>query len=111
MDTESASNDNSAKLAALNDAARSNAFNYVATRGVMALEPKTISEIFMGVQQFEDFNEDNNPYGEHDFGALTVSGNRVFWKIDYYNKDLSMGCDPFSDECCRVITIMLPEEY
>jgi hypothetical protein len=106
MDTETTT-----KLAALNDAARSNAFNYVATRGIMSLSEAVISEIFVRVQNFTDFTEDNDPYGEHDFGSFTVEGNKVFWKIDYYNKDLSGGCDPLSPECCRVLTIMLAEEY
>ena len=111
MNTESTTNDKSAKLAALNDAARSNAFNYVATRGIMSLEPEVISDIFAGVQQFDDFNEDNDPYKEHDFGSFTVAGNKVFWKIDCYRKDLRGSIDPLDPECCRVLTIMLAEEY
>ncbi|MFZ2545163.1 MAG: hypothetical protein WAW80_04250 [Candidatus Saccharimonadales bacterium] len=55
MDTETIQNEASAKIAALNDAARSNAANYMATRGIMSLEPAAISDIFVAVQEFSDF--------------------------------------------------------
>ena len=111
MDTEQVQNETAAKIAALNDAARSNAANYMATRGIMSLEPEVISDIFIGVQEFKVFTEDNDPYGDHDFGSLKVDGNKVFWKIDYYTQDLSGGCDPLDPDCNRILTIMLAEEY
>lgn len=111
MDTETIANETSAKIAALNDAARSNAANYMATRGIMSLDEVTISEIFVAVQDFSKFTEDNDPYGEHDFGLVQVAGNKVFWKIDYYDESLGYWCDPLSPDCHRVLTIMLAEEY
>ena len=111
MDTETIPNETSAKIAALNDAARSNAANYMATRGIMSLDEVTISDIFVAVQDFSKFTEDNDPYGEHDFGSFTVSGVKIFWKIDYYDEALKGWCDPLSPDCHRVLTIMLAEEY
>jgi len=112
MDTEERiQTETAAKIAALNDAARSNAANYMATRGIMSLDEIVISEIFVAVQNFDKFTEDNDPYGERDFGSFAVAGNKVLWKIDYYTKDLSGGCDPLDPECRRVLTIMLAEEY
>lgn len=111
MDTETTQNETSTKIAVLNDAARTNAANYVATRGIVSLEPEVISDIFIGVQEFSDFTEDNDPYGEHDFGALSVAGHRVFWKIDYYDQELKHGLDPLDPKCRRVLTIMLAKEY
>jgi hypothetical protein len=70
MDTQQVQNETAAQIAALNDAARSNAFNYMATRGVMSLDEVTISDIFVAVQDFSKFTEDNDPYGEHDFARL-----------------------------------------
>jgi hypothetical protein len=32
--------------------------------------------------------EDNDPHGEHDFGAFEHEGQRIFWKIDYYAPDM-----------------------
>lgn len=111
MNTASTEYKTAVKIAALNDAARSNAFNYMATRGVMSLDEVVISDIFVAVQEFSNFTEDNDPYGEHDFGSFTVAGNKVFWKIDYYNQQLQYSSDPLDPECRRVVTIMLAEEY
>lgn len=111
MDTKAPQNETAASIARLNDAARDNAIHYVATRGVLSLDEKTISSIFESVQNFKDFTEDNDPYGEHDFGTFIVNGNKIFWKIDYYNQELSRWCDPLSPDCRRVLTIMLAEEY
>ena len=111
MDTETVQNETSMKIAELNDAARSNAMNYMATRGIISLGEVAISEALVGVQQFSSFTEDNDPYGEHDFGSLTVAGEKVFWKIDYYNQQLQYGCHPLNPDCRRIVTIMLAEEY
>lgn len=106
-----AQNETIVRIAELNDAARSNAVNYMATSGVMALDEVTISEIFVGVQDFCKFTEDNDPYGEHDFGSFVASGYKIFWKIDYYDQQLKYGIDPLDPTCRRVVTIMLAEEY
>ena len=111
MDTETIANETSAKIAALNDAARSNAANYMATRGIMSLDEVTISEIFVAVQDFSKFTEDNDPYGEHDFGSFMVGGVKIFWKIDYYDEALKGWRDPLSPDCNRVLTIMRADEY
>ena len=77
----------------------------------MSLDEVVISDIFVAVQEFSNFTEDNDPHGEHDFGSFTVAGNKVFWKIDYYDQQLSGWCDPLSPDCNRVLTVMLAEEY
>ena len=55
----------------------------------------------------------NDPHGEHDFGSVEVSGERYFWKIDYYNLDMSAGSEDASDESQtkRLLTIMRAEDY
>ena len=111
MDTKQIPNETSAKIARLNDAMRENARNYVATRGILALDQEVVSDIFIAVQNFKDYDEDKDPYGEHDFGLVRVAGNKVFWKIDYYDESLGYWCDPLSPDCHRVLTIMLAEEY
>ena len=63
------------------------------------------------VENFSNFTEDNDPYGEHDFGSLVFEGQKVFWKIDYYDQDLKYWRDPLDKACRRVLTIMLAEEY
>lgn len=83
------------------------------SRGVMAMGPEGVVGVMLAIAKANDFNEDNDPYGEHDFGAATVSGHRVFWKIDYYDQSLSsQAVDPSDVEgCVRVLTVMLAEEY
>jgi len=34
------------------------------------------------LRDFSDFTPDDEPYGEHDFGAFDLDGVRLFWKID-----------------------------
>jgi hypothetical protein len=55
----------------------------------------------------------NDPWGEHDFGAVEIDGEKVFFKIDYYTPDLSAGSENPANEGCthRVMTIMLASEY
>ena len=76
----------SAKIAKLNDAARRNVLSYMTSAGVVSLPPEVVSDIYTKVYNFSDFTEDNDPYGEHDFGSLKVARQRVFWKIDYTTK-------------------------
>ena len=77
----------------------------------MSLDEVVISDIIVAVQEFSNFTEDNDPHGEHDFGSFTVAGNKVFWKIDYYDQQLQYGAEPLDPDCRRVVTIMLAEEY
>ena len=85
----------------------------VITSGIQALGEQAVAQICMDVSQFDDFTGDNDPYGEHDFGAIEFAGNRIYWKIDYYDKALQYGSPDASnpDITTRVLTIMLAEEY
>jgi hypothetical protein len=62
---------------------------------------------------FDSFTPDNDPYGEHDFGAFEHEGQRIFWKIDYYAPDMEHGSEDPADpkQTVRVLTIMLASEY
>ena len=50
---------------------------------------------------------------KHDFGSFDADGHTIFFKIDYFDKDLKYHspdpADPTVTE--RLITIMLAEEY
>lgn len=65
------------------------------------------------VKAFNAFTRDNDPYGEHDFGAITIADERVFFKIDYYDLTLQAHSPDPADPVVthRVLTIMLASEY
>ena len=85
------------------------------TAGIAALPALTQAGILAKVQTFDAFTEDNDPHGEHDFGAFDVDGaGRIFWKVDYYaDADMSAGSEDPADpaRCFRVLTVMLAVEY
>ena len=105
--------DATTRIAALNDQARQTFMEYrvIITAGVQALG--NVDAVLRQVQVFEAFTPGNDPYGEHDFGSITLEGTAIFWKIDYYDLDLHMHSPDPSDETvtARVLTIMLAEEY
>lgn len=86
----------------------------VLTRGVAALEPFKVACLLDAIRNFDEFVEDNDPYGEHDFGRLSGDDVLYYWKIDYYAKDDFMyGSDDPSDanKTSRVLTLMRADEY
>jgi hypothetical protein len=97
------------KIAVLNDKFRRSGFGVTVTPGVQALED--LIWLFDEIRRFNSFTEDNDPYGEHDFGTVYWLGEKVFWKIDYYDQALKYGEDPLSLKCRRVLTVMLASEY
>ena len=85
----------------------------VITAGVHALGLVQVQHLVQQVAAFSQFTADNDPYGEHDFGAFEDGGDRFFWKIDYFDKSLTVGSPDPSDPdlTCRVLTLMLASEY
>lgn len=94
----------------------------VITAGIAALDEATQQRIFAAVQAFDAFNKDNDPWGEHDFGAVEIdcclpgsarTWQRVFFKLEYFDLTRAMHsedpADPIKTE--RVMTIMLASEY
>ncbi|MEM9638423.1 MAG: DUF3768 domain-containing protein, partial [Pseudomonadota bacterium] len=65
------------------------------------------------VRSFDAFSDENDPWGEHDFGAIELEGEKIFFKIDYYDLSLQYGSDNPANESCthRVLTILLASEY
>lgn len=108
-------NAKTARIAELNDVLRTTFLTgkVLLTEGIRDLPDALQSSVIEAVQTFQAFTPDNDPHGEHDFGALTVEGHKVFWKIDYYAPDMLHGSDDASDpkQTRRVLTIMLAEEY
>ena len=114
------------KVAKLNDKLRDQIFskpntsvNFIKdkimlSKGVSEMPTQQQMYILNRVKNFKKFNIDNDPYGEHDFGSFVdEEDNKIFWKIDYYDKTMKNGSnDPSNEELTtRVITIMKAEEY
>ena len=107
-------------IAEINDRFRKNVFfrpqrngRLVLTQGVTTLDDETVKAIALEIINQTEFDADNDPHGEHDFGSVEYAGEKVFWKIDYYN---SSACEfgtenPADPSTYRVMTVMLAEEY
>lgn len=121
-----------ARIARLNDLARSAmgvACTVVATVGFRSLPEAEQSCVRELIETFDAFTEDNDPYGERDFGCIYQLGcgrwtterprlledeyERVFWKLDYYDRDLQFASDDAANPAItrRVLTITLSDEY
>jgi hypothetical protein len=103
-------------IAALNDELRTTLTGgrVMLTLGIRALPVRTQLQVLARVRAFNGFSPDNDPYGEHDFGAIQhADAGRIFWKIDYYNATLTAESpDPADPNVTRrVLTIMLGGEY
>ena len=63
--------------------------------------------------RFSAFTPENDPHGEHDFGAFDHKGDTIYWKIDDYDPTLTHGSEDPSDarQTRRVLTIMLASEW
>lgn len=113
-------------IARLNDWLRDHIFSpghnrVVMTSGIAALIGDTTlfrgfhkqAELLRAVRDFDDFDAGIDPHGERDMGRFTFEDVGCYWKIDYFNLDLSAGsedpADPFTT--IRVLTIMQAAEW
>lgn len=110
-DTES----KTTKIRRLNDQLRSTftGGQVVITRGIQSLDESVRAEILAAVVRFDDWSEDVDPHGEHDFVAVEVQGHKVFAKVDYYDLEMRFLSPDPSDPAVtrRVLTLMLASEY
>ena len=83
------------------------------TAGINALSADDVAQILSRVRSFNNFTTANDPYEEHDFGSFDYKGQKIMFKIDYYDKSLRyLSNDPADDnQTVRVMTIMTAAEY
>jgi Protein of unknown function (DUF3768) len=107
--------DRTARIRALNDQLRATGQGgrLVVTAGIAALPAPIVAAVFIAVQTFDRFTPDNDPHEEHDFALITVAGQRIMFKIDYYDASMSgLSPDPTDPAVTRrVLTILLASEY
>ena len=104
-----------AKIRALNDAFRQSfgGGRVMMAAGVAALKTVVRNAVVVKIQTFDAFDDEIDPWGKHDFVSVEHDGQTFFTKIDCYNRDLSGHSEDATDpeKTCRVMTIMLAEEY
>ena len=100
------------RIRALNDAFRTtfDGGRVFLTAGVDALPSDVKAMVIRRVSTFSDFNADNDPHSEHDFGSFELAGRKFFFKLDLYEDPEVKGADGQS-VTTRVLTIMLAEEW
>ena len=107
--------DSTAKIRELNDALRTltGEGRFCFTAGISALPPQQQAKIMERVFDFSEFTPESDPHGEHDFGSFEHADKTIFWKIDYYDRDLKFGSPDPADPAAtmRVLTVLLAEEY
>ena len=77
-------------IARLNNALRKRGVGgtIMVTWGVLAITGYNSAELSGALAAYDAFDAENDPHGERDFGDLTLWGEDMFWKVDYYSQDL-----------------------
>ncbi|AUR22549.1 DUF3768 domain-containing protein [Phaeobacter inhibens] len=89
----------------------------VMTQAVAALSPAWIARMMQAIQHFDEFTEDNDPYGDHCFGAVEITigdeTKTIWFKIDLYDWNLEYGAEDPTDleKTKRVMTVLFPSDY
>lgn len=108
-------NERAGCIAALNDKFRKGMASgrVHLTAGVNSKGAEFVTNALVKVLTFDDFNADNDPHHEHDFGSFELEGEKLIWKIDYYDPKGEFGSEDPGDpkRTLRVLTVMLAEEY
>ena len=83
------------------------------TRGVAAFPSAKRKRILDQVRSFDTFDADNDSHGEHDCALLEAEGERILFKIDYYDRSMRIHSPDPTDPAVttRILTIMLASEY
>ena len=102
-------------IRALNDELRQNLTIGTAfiTAGIAALGAEAVARIVKTIAVYDEFCHANDPHEEHDFGSFEAEGHTIFFKIDYFDRNLKyLSPDPTDPVVTvRVITVMLADEY
>lgn len=79
---------NIADIAAQNDDFRRHLSKgtLVLTCGIRSNTSEDIKAIITKVRTFDKFDENNDPYNEHDFGAFDYKGKKIFGKLTTMTK-------------------------
>lgn len=87
--------------------------------GIASLPRHKQGQVLQAVAGFKDFNDRNDPHGEHDCASFWLDGIQVVFKFDYYaalpdgEMDEKHGSEAPEDltKTVRVLTVMTGSEY
>ena len=84
----------------------------VLTRGIGTLPDDQLKAVALATINQSEFDEGNDPHGEHDFGIVQLHNlPKCYWKIDYYSSaSMQYGTEDLIN-AYRVLTVMLADEY
>ena len=87
--------------------------SFTLTEGISEKGAAFVHGVITTVRNFSAFSSDNDPHNEHDFGAFQYEGEKLFFKIDYYDLSLKAHSPNAADpkQTHRVLTVMLASEY
>ena len=116
------SNETSRRISRLNDLFRASIVKpnseqklgqVFCTANIMSLPKEEVNTIVERVSTYSDFDESNDPYGEHDFGSFSFRSDKVYWKIDYKNPNLEYQPEytPDPKDPNRILTILFSYEW
>lgn len=108
-----------ARIAALNDELRMGrrpCNGRVVVTGSLANEPADadkMRDLVIALHQFNDFNEDNDPHGEHDCAKFKVGDEEFMFKVDYYALDEETLSENPEDPnvTIRVLSVFYAHDY
>lgn len=99
----------------LNDALRTSftGGRILVTAAFQELETDAKARALQRVRTFTEWDGGNDPHHEHDMAFFDESGEKFFFKIDYYDNDVKFHSpDPADPEVThRVLTIGLASDY
>ena len=85
------------------------------TRSLMEAGDGFMAEAVKATGEFTTFEQDNDPEGWPDSGAVEIRGETVFWKIDLYeaDSDFRYGAETPGNPVTtmRVLTVMLARDW
>jgi hypothetical protein len=85
----------------------------VVTAAFTGLEADLKARALERVRTFNDFDGDNDPHHEADFGSFEMDGHTFNWQFAYYDPSMKYGADhpEDPDQCRRVLTVGLREDW
>lgn len=82
------------------------------TAGVRELPGDLRAQALSVLRSYDNFNPENDPFNEHEFGSFDIADRRFCWRIEAFDKHLRYGSDDPTDpkKTTRVLTLMLSSE-